>query len=168
MGDRLEWPFGTEMIFEKNYANQAGLLLARICSHVLLGKINGAQKDLIIKTISSSQQGGLFYERAELKTLKIISHRAARYPPFFIIIIMVINVYKLETRHRNRRTAGAKIQPGWGAHDVVGSRNMDMQRTDLLLKEGGCKISRIGTNFTHKEQVWRFVDSAHLEISTQE
>lgn len=54
--------------------------------------------------------------RGLLKTLKIISHKATRFLPFLIIIIMVINVYKLETLRQKERTAEAKIQRGTGGH----------------------------------------------------
>lgn len=52
------------MVFEKNYANQTGLLL-RICLAVVLGKINGAKERSDHHNNLVLAAGGYFHERAE-------------------------------------------------------------------------------------------------------
>lgn len=86
-------------------------------------KLIGLRKDPIIVTIWSAQQGDSSANElsgALLKTLTIISHRATHFLPF-LIIIMVINVYKLESLRQNERTAGAERQRARGGSlDVAG------------------------------------------------
>lgn len=87
-------------------------------SAVLLfrAKLIGLRKDPIIVTIWSAQQGDSAVKEpsgASLKTLTIISHRATHFLPF-LIIIMGINVYKLESLRQDERTAGAKLRRGHG------------------------------------------------------
>lgn len=101
------------MVFEKNYVNQASLL-SHICSAVILGKINRAKERSDHHNNLVFAAGGYFFmkelSRGSLKTLKIISHRATHFRPF-LIIIMAINVYKLESLHQNERKDSRNRNP---------------------------------------------------------
>ena len=94
-----------EMVFEKNYVNQASLLLASaplLFWVKLIGLRKGADhNDNLVFTA-----GGFIKELncALLRTLKVNSYRATHFLSF-LIIIMVINVYKLKSLTPDERSA---------------------------------------------------------------
>lgn len=111
-----------EMVFEKNYVNQT-TSSSCICSAVILGKINRSKEGSDHSSNLVFTAGGFIKELncALLRTLKVISYRATHFLSF-LIIIMVINVYKLrillqmkevpKRRLRSRNSVPFCLMPG--------------------------------------------------------